>query len=92
MTSFTDTDMQRIRTMIREETDDIRQDVTRTGVLLENLEHEFKALAEAVSDELKLIRQVREHDIRISHLEADNHLIKATVTTHSKQLKSLGAE
>jgi len=92
MADLSHDNIQQIRLVVREETADMRQDLTRLGVFMENLEHQFKVLGEAVSDTLKFTRQVSSHSERINHLENDNRFMKETVTIHSKQLKSLGAK
>jgi DNA anti-recombination protein RmuC len=90
--SLTKTDENTVRKIVREETADMRQEITRIGGLLESLEHQFKTVAEAISKNLRVTRRITDHTQRITKLETDNHLTKRTVTLHSRQLKSLTSD
>jgi DNA anti-recombination protein RmuC len=90
--SLTRTDENTVRKIVREETADMRQEITRIGGLLESLEHQFKTVAEAISKNLRVTRRITDHTQRITKLETDNHLTKRTVTLHSRQLKSLTSD
>jgi len=90
--SLTKADKDEVRKIVREETADMRQEITRIGILLESLEHQFKAVLEAVSESLQLIRRIDDHAQRITQLETDSRLMKRTVTFHSRQLKSLTSD
>lgn len=79
------------RGIVREETADIRGEQLRQGALLEALDNDVKAIAESVSNELKLKRQLDKHDGRIATLESKSKIITSTVTHHSDQLKALQA-
>jgi hypothetical protein len=84
MSKLTHDNIQEIRLIIREETADMRQEITRIGVLLENLEHQFKAVLEAIGESLRFTRRIDDHAQRITELETDNRLTKKTVTVHSR--------
>jgi hypothetical protein len=92
MAYLTRDNIQQIRSVVREETADIRQEITHIGGLMESLEHQFQAVAEAVSESLRLIRRIDDHARRITDLEADNRLTKRLISLHSHQLKSLTGE
>lgn len=55
----------------------VKQEVRRTGVLLEDLEGRFTALAEVVDDSLNNRNQVRDHEERITALEQDQGSVRA---------------
>lgn len=61
------------------------------GVLLENMESKMDAVLELLTDNLKVTQKVSVHDERLQKLEADNDMVKSTVTLHSGQLARLGA-
>jgi signal transduction histidine kinase len=58
-----------VREIVREETADMRTELTRIGGLLESLEHKFDAVTEAISKNLRVTRQVTQ---RITKLETDS--------------------
>lgn len=80
-----------VKAIVREETADIRTEQLRQGALLEALDDDVKAIAESVSDELKLKRRLDNHDGRIATLESKGKIITSTVTHHSTQIKALQA-
>lgn len=55
----------------------VKQEVRHNGVLLEDLESRFTALAEIVDDSLNNRNQVRDHKERITALEQDQNSVRA---------------
>ncbi len=106
MARFTDDNVRQIRTIVREETADMRldiaamkrdiskihQDLDRVIALAEALYKEVTILAKAVSEVLKFKSQITDNTERLDQLETNGRLTKQTLTIHSKQLKSLGAK
>lgn len=78
-----------VKEIVREETADIRDEQLRQGVLLEDLDDTVKKLAESVSGELKLKKNVHDHSGRIAALESKGRIVTSVVTHHSAQIKAL---
>lgn len=77
----------RVRKIVREETDDMRQEIYRIAVMQEDTQEDVKTILEMLSDNLSVKTTVTDHDLRIAKLESDQSMLTETVTVHSRQLK-----
>lgn len=55
-------DKEEVRVIVREETNDLRKEVRRNSILLEDLDHKISAIAENVSTSMQ-------NDMRINNLD-----------------------
>ena len=62
-------DKQEVRTIVREETADLRQEVLRNSVLLEDLDHKISAIAENVSTSMQNSIRMNNLDERLTVVE-----------------------
>lgn len=70
---------------------DVRQtkeSVRHLRILYEDLDDRFTTLAEAVTDNLNVRREVDNHENRLHSVETDQKLLKKTVRIHSRQFKN----
>lgn len=66
---MTKQDEEKVRVIVREETADLRQDVRRIYVLLEDLDHKISAIAENVSTSMENSRRMNNLDERLVVVE-----------------------
>lgn len=69
--------------------DIVREEQRPQAILLEKLEHDFQAVAESISDNLKVKGQVNDHEDRLTAVEKYNKIAKPIIALRSKQLKNL---
>lgn len=62
-------DEKRVRIIVREETAELRKEVRRNSVLLEDLDHKISAIAENVSSSLDNSRRINNLDERLTVVE-----------------------
>lgn len=62
-------DEQKVRTIVREETADLRTEVRRNSVLLEDLDHKISAIAENVSTSMENSMRMNNLDERLTVVE-----------------------
>lgn len=76
----------KVRKIVREEINELKEEVTKQGVLLEDLHAKFDKNIDLLSAELKIKTKVDIHETRIDGLETNQSLLKTTVALHSRQL------
>lgn len=79
-------DEKRVREIVRDETQDIRDELRGLGVRFEHMEDMMQAMAEMLSTCMEIKFQVANHEERMAALEAAQALLMATVTDHSRKL------
>ena len=66
---MTKQDEEKVRVIVREETADLRQEVRRNSILLEDLDHKISAIAENVSTSMDNSRRMNNLDERLTVVE-----------------------
>lgn len=77
-----------VRVIVREETAHFatKDDSTRLELMFENLQTDFTKMMGMLSDALRFQKSSSDYNSRLGKIEADNELLKSTVTLHSRQL------
>lgn len=76
----------KVRKIVREEIVEIKDEVKKQGVLLEDLHAKFDKNIDKLTAQMNVKKQVNGHEERIDDLETEQRLLKTTVTLHSQQL------
>lgn len=76
------------RKVVREETADMRVELNRIGVLLEDMDSTIATMLELLVINLDIKTQVEDHEPRISKLETNQAMFSSTLRSHSRQLKA----
>ena len=92
----------RVRQIVREETDDMRDDIKAIrgdiddmrgdldgiAISFEVIQDDIKLALQMLGDNLKVQGQVNGHETRLTSMESDNVIIKSTVALHSNRLNA----
>ncbi len=81
-------DHQKVRTIVREETLDLRVELDRIGILLEDMDSTIATMLELLVINLDIKTQVEDHEPRITNLESSNTMFAKTLRSHARQLKT----
>lgn len=68
--------------------DELKTDLRRMGVVVENIDSKLDVVLEVLSDTARNANRVFGHEERISKLESHQKLISKTLRLHSRQLKT----
>ncbi len=79
-------DTSKVIAEIKDDISEIKDEQRKQGVLLEDLHTKFDKNINLLNAEMKVKKQVGDHEERLGGLETGQRLLKSTVKLHSQQL------
>lgn len=76
--SLTTEDKFEVREIVREETDDMRQDIRHLGVLIEDVHYKVDKIVEFIDADTTR-QKVDRHELEIQNLKSDMRVVKSAI-------------